>query len=284
MFVRVSRSRNRMPFFQSGRPCRAATDANRRRNRQMSSERIVLAISMVLTFALAVPQRADDTAQVIIYREGRFVGGGLLPTIRYDSAPLAVLQEGYFGGIFPAGRHTFELSLGGGAEMNLEAGKSYYLRVDIVPGLFVGSTRLIVVEPAQGAYETKMLSPIAEENVRDHAIPWITDPAYPVRITMRRMREIANGLRGSRKLPEKLRGEPRDVWRTPFRYERSADGESFTLISAGSDQKFDEASWTGPEGKLTSSIDDCVLHGNKKAAGFHRLWNDQLPAPDVSKR
>ena len=126
----------------------AATDPNRRRNWPVSSERIAFAMSMVLVLAITVPQRAADTAQVIIYREGRFVGGGLLPTIRYDGVPLAVLQEGYFGGIFPAGQHTFELSLGGGAEMNLEVGKSYYLRVDIVPGLFVGSTRLIVVEPA----------------------------------------------------------------------------------------------------------------------------------------
>lgn len=250
----------------------------------MSGQRVALIISMIVAMVIAVPQRAADTAQVIIYREGRFVGGGLVPTIRYDGAPLAVLQEGYFGGIFPAGQHTFELSLGGGAEMNLKVGKSYYLRVDIVPGLFVGSTRLIVVEPSQGAYETKTLVPIAEENVRDHAIPWVTDPAYPARVTMRRMRQVANGLRGSRRLPEKLRGEPKDAWGTPFRYERSSDGETFTLISAGSDQKFDEASWTEPEGRLSLSSDDCVMYGNKKAAGFHRLWNDQLPMPEVSKR
>lgn len=243
----------------------------------------VAALVASLLVIAAAPIPANDTATVFIYREARFVGGAIVPTVRYDGSPLAVLEKGCFGGVFPVGQHTFDLDLGGGAQLNLEPQKTYYLRVDIVPGFLAGSTRLVVVEPAQGAYEIKDLPAVPEEKVRDHSIPWVNDPLHPVRVEMTHMRRVANSLRGARKLPKKLRSEPKDVWGTSLRYIRSDDGASFLLISAGSDRKFDQSSWSGPDGKLASSSEDAVMKGNNKAAGWLRLWDDQaLPIATLS--
>ena len=57
-----------------------------------------------------------------------------------------------------------------------------------------------------------------------------------------------------------------DAWGTEFRYVVSADGKSYRIVSAGSDRKFDEASWSA-SGLTSSSSDDAVL-----ASDHTREW------------
>jgi hypothetical protein len=49
-----------------------------------------------------------------------------------------------------------------------------------------------------------------------------------------------------------------DGWGTPILYRASADGQSYVIASAGSDKKFDEATWA-TTGYFTSSKEDMVL-------------------------
>ncbi len=60
-----------------------------------------------------------------------------------------------------------------------------------------------------------------------------------------------------------------DAWGTAYRYLPSQDGQSYRLISAGSDRVFDEESWKHP-GLLTSSKEDGVLTSIGPAAD--REW------------
>lgn len=62
-----------------------------------------------------------------------------------------------------------------------------------------------------------------------------------------------------------------DAWGTMFRYEPTADGKSYRLISAGSDRKFDEASWSHP-GVFTDSKEDAVWSNH-----FARKWAIDVP-------
>lgn len=58
-------------------------------------------------------------------------------------------------------------------------------------------------------------------------------------------------------------------------YERSADGTSYTLVSAGEDREFQPESWAGEQGFAGSTSDDCVIVGDKKSATFVRRWKVQ---------
>ena len=59
-----------------------------------------------------------------------------------------------------------------------------------------------------------------------------------------------------------------DAWRVPYRYVVAKDGKDFRLVSAGSDQKFDESSW-GTEVLSSDSRDDAVFSDSR---GFYRRW------------
>jgi hypothetical protein len=58
--------------------------------------------------------------------------------------------------------------------------------------------------------------------------------------------------------------ETADGWSTPFRYSLSADGKSYTLVSAGADKVFHPESWSQPA-KLSSYADDAVIVDGKWA-------------------
>jgi hypothetical protein len=58
-----------------------------------------------------------------------------------------------------------------------------------------------------------------------------------------------------------------DSWGTPFLYEVSPDGKSYTIASAGSDRKFDRGSWKRAGFSLQSSDDLVYRDGN-----FAREW------------
>jgi hypothetical protein len=222
---------------------------------------------------------AAETANVFIYRPGRFVGSAITPDIYYDGHRLTSVPTGaYFGGIFPVGVHTFELDgKQSGARMTLEPGRSYYIRLAIEPGFWAGIPAMTVVQPEQGSYESEKLQHVTGAEVRDHTIPWVIDPAYPQRTTMERMREIARDVTARLRLPERISKKLVDVWGTPFQYERSADRKSFTLISAGSDGTFDPESWGGPLGHLETAAMDCVMIGERSKATFQRFWQTNPP-------
>lgn len=60
-----------------------------------------------------------------------------------------------------------------------------------------------------------------------------------------------------------------DAWGTPFRYLVSADGQTYRLVSAGSDKAFEEKSWSSPL-FLSDSEGDAVL--TSEGWGTYREW------------
>jgi hypothetical protein len=68
-----------------------------------------------------------------------------------------------------------------------------------------------------------------------------------------------------------------DSWGDDFRYVRSPDGKSYTLVSAGADGVFDETTWQRRANDLASANDDAVIRNG----GFVRSWGDSTRAGDT---
>lgn len=58
-----------------------------------------------------------------------------------------------------------------------------------------------------------------------------------------------------------------DAWGTPYRY--ISDGKTMTIVSAGADQKFNEASWKTPA-KWMAAFDEDAVWSNDS---FVRNWD-----------
>ena len=65
--------------------------------------------------------------------------------------------------------------------------------------------------------------------------------------------------------------ESQDAWGTDIKYVPSSDYQDYRLVSAGSDHRFDEASWRSP-GVFTDSKQDAVFSGH-----FLRKWAIDFP-------
>ncbi|MBV8517485.1 MAG: type II secretion system protein GspG [Acidobacteria bacterium] len=91
---------------------------------------------------------------------------------------------------------------------------------------------------------------------------WADHNAYPVAATMAELQHALEPVYIAH-LPAK------DFWGTEFRYVVARDGKSYRLVSAGSDRKFDESSWSA-YGLTSASSDDAVL-----ASDHERQWTIQ---------
>ena len=86
--------------------------------------------------------------------------------------------------------------------------------------------------------------------------------AYPMAKTMDELRALVQ--------PNYIANTPMtDAWGTPFRYVVSADGQTYRLVSAGSDKAFEEKSWSSPL-FLSDSEGDAVL--TSEGWGTYREW------------
>ncbi len=112
----------------------------------------------------AVMRKLDEInkgtmATVVIYRESSFNGGGLRPTVMLDGHDFVNLGNGrVFVGAFRPGHYVFEMDdKKSGTELNLAAGQTVYMKMEIVPGFWKGGGRLLQIAPEQGAFEAKRL-------------------------------------------------------------------------------------------------------------------------------
>lgn len=114
---------------------------------------------------------AEEIATVYIYRPKSFMGFALHPTVMLDGKDLINIGNGrLFVGRFPAGKRLFKMDDGkSGAELDLEAGKSYYLKVEIVPGFWKGGGKMSHVTPEQGGVEIQDLDAIEPNEIEDPA-------------------------------------------------------------------------------------------------------------------
>jgi len=113
----------------------------------------------------------EEIATVYIYRPKAFMGFALHPTVMLDGKDLINIGNGrLFVGQFPAGKRLFKMDDGkSGAELDLQPGQSYYLKVEIVPGFWKGGGKMSHVTPEQGGVEVQDLEAIEQNEIEDPA-------------------------------------------------------------------------------------------------------------------
>lgn len=116
----------------------------------------------------AVPATDPAMATVYIYRPKSFVGMALQPTVMLDGKDLLDARNGtVWTGKFEPGHYAFQMDdKKSGAELDLKAGEAYYLRVDIVMGVWKGGGRMTQVAPQQGVTDTQKLNPLPASEVK----------------------------------------------------------------------------------------------------------------------
>jgi hypothetical protein len=113
--------------------------------------------------------RPSDIATVYIYRTRAFLGMALRPTVMLDGKDLVNVGNGrVFVAGFQPSKHLFKMDDGNsGAELDLQAGQAYYLKIEIVPGFWKGGGKLSHVTPEQGGVEIQGLRPVEQKEIED---------------------------------------------------------------------------------------------------------------------
>lgn len=107
-------------------------------------------------------------ATVYIYRPKSFMGMALQPTVMLDGEELLDARNGtVWKGSFRPGKYNFQMDdKKTGAELDLRPGEAYYMRVDIVTGVWKGGGRMTQVTADQGAKDTAKLNPLPPGEVK----------------------------------------------------------------------------------------------------------------------
>jgi uncharacterized protein DUF2846 len=121
--------------------------------------------------AQAGADSASSKATLYLYRYKQFVGSALSPSIYCDEAELARMENGrYFAVKLDPGKHSFRSNdKQSGVDLDMKAGQSYFMRVEIATGFMKGHGRLILMAAEQAGYELKKLKPLDDGKVVDKA-------------------------------------------------------------------------------------------------------------------
>lgn len=120
----------------------------------------------------------DDKATVYFYRTKQYAGSALEPSVYCDDKELARMDNGrYFAVRLAPGKHTFRMGdKQTGVELDVKAGQSYYMRINIEAGFFKGRGRLTYMQPEQGAYEIKNIRPLGASKIKNRELV-VVNPA-----------------------------------------------------------------------------------------------------------
>jgi hypothetical protein len=116
---------------------------------------------------------SPDKARVYVYRYKQLLGAAAEPRIYCDQVELVRMDNGrYFSILLPPGKHLFRSSnKQSGIEIDVKAGQTYYLRVDMVSGFYGGPhDQLVKADPEQAAYELKQLKPLGNDKIKDRSV------------------------------------------------------------------------------------------------------------------
>ncbi len=136
-----------------------------------------LLLILVLSFAASAQtakERASAEGKAIVYIYAPSAVTTLVqikkPVFVDDKEIADIRPERYFIVALAPGTHTFRMKNKkkvGGIEMNFEAGKTYYIRVNWSTGNIVFPIGLTKIEPESGAYDVKQLEPVKPENIKE---------------------------------------------------------------------------------------------------------------------
>ena len=120
-------------------------------------------------------------AMIFVYRHKQFAGSGLEPSVYLDENQVARMDNGRFFVIKVApGKHTIRSNdKQSGIEMELVAGKSYYVKVEIATGFWKGHGRLLLMQPEQATYEVKKLEPLGKDKIVNKEMVMDPPPTVP---------------------------------------------------------------------------------------------------------
>jgi len=141
------------------------------------SKVLFAAVLLASVFAMAeepaspVADASQSKATLYVYRYKQFVGKALSPSVYCDEAELARMENGrYFTVKLDPGKHSFRSNdKQSGVDLDMKAGQSYFMRVEIAAGFMKGHGRLILVAGEQAGYELKQLKPSDEGKIVDKA-------------------------------------------------------------------------------------------------------------------
>ncbi len=135
---------------------------------------LLLASIVILSFSKTIYGQSEDKSErsnsvVYFYRYKQFIGYTVEPSVYYNEVQLARMDNGrYFKVVLNPGKYTFRSNdKQSGIEMELKSGEEYYIRVEIVQGLWSQKGRLVLMAKEQGAYEIKKLKPLSKSKIRD---------------------------------------------------------------------------------------------------------------------
>lgn len=114
---------------------------------------------------------AAKIATVTIYRPRKLIGSALRPTVLLNGRPFVTVTNGkVFHARLAPGNYRFQVEdQRSGADVDMKAGESYFIRIDLEPGLFVGNGVMTLVAPQQGSFEAKGLDPLSKDNINNEA-------------------------------------------------------------------------------------------------------------------
>ena len=119
----------------------------------------------------AFSQSATDSekATIYIYRANQFVAKLKSPTVYCDESALAKMQNGRFFKIkLSPGRYAFRSEdKGVGIQLQPEAGKEYFIRIEMAVGTLKATQQVVEVSSEQGLSEIRRLKPIDRNKIID---------------------------------------------------------------------------------------------------------------------
>ena len=133
---------------------------------------VPLALAFLASVRVIVAQDAkssDKLSLVYVYRYKQAYGMAIRPSIYCDDKETARLQSGRYLALgLKPGKHQFRsIDQQSVIDMDLKADQSYYIRLDLAPGVMKAHGRLTLMLPEQGASEFKLLKPIGRAMVKD---------------------------------------------------------------------------------------------------------------------
>jgi hypothetical protein len=108
---------------------------------------------------------SGDAACLHVYRQRRYAGSALAPSIYVDDTQIARVGNGRRVSIrLTPGPHTIRSDDKSSAiSLEVKVGQDYFVRIDEETGFWKGHGRLTLVLPEQGTAEYKLQKPIEEE-------------------------------------------------------------------------------------------------------------------------
>jgi hypothetical protein len=108
---------------------------------------------------------ATEFAILHVYRQKRYAGSGLAPSIYVDDRQIARVGNGRHVCIrlTPASHQIRSDDKSSAISLDVKASQEYFIRIDEETGFWKGHGRLTLVLPEQGSAEYKLQKPIEED-------------------------------------------------------------------------------------------------------------------------